>query len=51
MTWLSFATLGILLMGLVACSSTPDKPSPTALADFKSQLSISKGWSVQLGPI
>ena len=51
MTLLRFATLGVLLMGLVACSSTPDKPSPTALADFKSQLSISKGWSVQLGPI
>ena len=51
MTLLRFATLGVLLMGLVACSSTPDKPSPTALADFKSQLSISKAWSVQLGPI
>jgi len=51
MILLRFATLGVLLMGLVACSSTPDKPSPTALADFKSQLSISKGWSVQLGPI
>jgi len=38
-------------MGLVACSSTPDKPSPTALTDFKSQLSISKVWSLQIGPI
>jgi outer membrane assembly lipoprotein YfgL len=51
MTLLRLATLGALLLGLVACSSTPDKPSPTALVDFKSQLSISKGWSVQLGPI
>ena len=51
MTWLSLSVVGVLLMGLVACSSSPDKPSPTALADFKSQLSISKGWSVQLGPI
>jgi len=51
MTWLSFATVGVLLMGLVACSSTPDKPSPTALTDFKSQLSISKAWSLQIGPI
>jgi len=50
-TRLSFATVGILLMGLVACSSTPDKPSPTALTDFKSQLSISKAWSLQIGPI
>ena len=51
MTWLSLSVVGVLLMGLVACSSSPDKPSPTALADFKPQLSISKGWSVQLGPI
>ena len=51
MTWLSFATLGFLLMGLVACSSTPTKPTPTALTDFKSQLSISKVWSLQMGPI
>jgi outer membrane assembly lipoprotein YfgL len=51
MNWLSFATLGFLLMGLVACSSTPTKPSPTALSDFKSQLSISKVWSLQIGPI
>ena len=51
MTWLSLSVVGVLLMGLVACSSSPNKPSPTALADFKPQLSISKGWSVQLGPI
>ena len=51
MNWLSFATLGFLLMGLVACSSTPTKPSPTVLSDFKSQLSISKVWSLQIGPI
>ena len=50
-TWLSFATLGVLLVGLVACSSTPDKPKPSALADFKSQLTISKSWSHQIGPI
>jgi len=51
MNWLSFATLGFLLMGLVACSSAPTKPSPTVLSDFKSQLSISKVWSLQIGPI
>lgn len=51
MTWLSFATVGLLLMGLVACSSTPTKPNPTALTDFKPQLSISKVWSLQIGPI
>ena len=51
MTWLFLSAVGVLLMGSVACSSSPDKPSPTALANFKPQLSISKGWSVQLGPI
>jgi outer membrane protein assembly factor BamB len=51
MNRLSFATLGFLLMGLVACSSTPTKPSPTVLSYFKSQLSISKVWSLQIGPI
>jgi outer membrane assembly lipoprotein YfgL len=51
MACLSYATAGILLMGLVACSSTPKKPSPTALTDFKPLMSISKGWSVQLGPL
>ena len=51
MNRLSFAMLGFLLMGLVACSSTPTKPSPTVLSDFKSQLSISKVWSLQIGPI
>jgi len=51
MAWLCYATVGTLLMELVACSSTPDKPTPTALTDFKSQLSISKAWSVQLGAI
>ena len=50
-TWLSLATAGVLMMGLLACSSTPDKPNPTALTDFKSQLSISKAWSLQIGPI
>lgn len=36
---------------LVACSSTPDKPTPTALADFKEQLNVSKLWSAQIGPV
>jgi len=40
-----------MLVGLVACSSTPDKPKPAALTDFNSQLSISKSWALQIGPI
>jgi outer membrane assembly lipoprotein YfgL len=38
-----------LLLG--ACSSTPDKPTPTALVDFKAQLNVSKLWSAQIGPV
>ncbi len=51
MAWLSFAIVCIFVLGLVACSSTPDKPTPTALADFKTQVNISKVWAAQIGPI
>ena len=44
------ACLGFLLLGLVACSSTPEKPKPTALADFNAKVSPQKIWSVQLSP-
>lgn len=46
-TWSTLAL--VLLLG--ACSSTPDKPTPTALADFKAQLSVSKVWSAQVNPV
>jgi outer membrane assembly lipoprotein YfgL len=46
-TW---STLALVLL-LSACSSTPDKPTPTALADFKAQLSVSKVWSAQVNPV
>jgi len=50
MAWLSLASACTFILGLVACSSTPDKPSPTALADFKTQVNISKVWAAQIGP-
>ena len=50
MASLSYASACALILGLVACSSTPVKPAPTALADFKSQVNISKVWTAQLGP-
>jgi len=43
--------LVVLALFLSACSSTPDKPTPTALADFKPQLNVSKTWSAQLSPV
>jgi outer membrane protein assembly factor BamB len=44
-------SLVVLALFLSACSSTPDKPTPTALADFKPQLNVSKTWSAQLSPV
>ena len=41
----------IALLALGACSSTPDKPAPKALSDFKSQLTVTPAWSSQVGPI
>lgn len=43
--------LVVLALFLSACSSTPDKPTPTALADFKPQLNVSKTWSAQLSSV
>ena len=36
---------------LGACSSTAEKPAPTALTEFTPKLTVSKVWSVQLSPI
>lgn len=48
--WASWTSL-CLMLGLVACSSTPDKPLPTALSDFKPQFTITPAWSAQAGPV
>ena len=48
---LSYACSSALLLGLVACSSTPEKPKPTALVDFNSKVTAQKVWAVQLGPM
>ena len=47
----AFAAFAATALLLGACSSTPDKPTPTALGDFKEQLSVSKLWSAQIGPV
>ena len=47
----AFAAFAATALLLGACSSTPDKPTPTALGDFKEQLSVSKLWSTQIGPV
>jgi outer membrane protein assembly factor BamB len=41
----------VLMFFLSACSSTPDKPAPKALTDFKPQLTLNKVWSAPLGAV
>ncbi len=36
---------------LTACSSTPEKPAPTALAQLTPQITVTPLWSAQVGPI
>ena len=47
LTWAGFFTISFL----TACSSTPDKPTPTALSEFKSQINVTPVWSAQVGAI
>lgn len=42
--------IGLALL-LSACSSTPDKPAPTALSEFKPALTVTKAWATQLSPV
>lgn len=47
LTWAGFFAISLL----TACSSTPDKPTPTALSEFKSQINVTPVWSAQVGAI
>ena len=42
--------IGLALL-LSACSSTPDKPAPAALSEFKPALTVTKAWATQLSPV
>jgi outer membrane protein assembly factor BamB len=48
---IAYALTSALLMALVACSGTPEKPKPTELANFNAKVTVKKAWSVQLSPI
>lgn len=60
MTWLNLklstktgallASVGFAML-LGACSSAPEKPTPTALSNFTPKLTVSKVWSLQLSPV
>lgn len=43
-------SIGLALL-LSACSSTPDKPAPTALTEYKPALTVTKAWATQLSPV
>lgn len=48
--WLTW--LGVIAVSmLAACSSTPDKPTPTALTPLTSQRTVTPLWSAQVGPV
>jgi outer membrane assembly lipoprotein YfgL len=48
---LSLWLLAFAAVCLVACSSTPGKPAPTALLDFSSQLTVKPVWTAQVGAV
>lgn len=48
---LILSALAVACAGLVACSSTPSKPEPTALSSFKAEFAIAPSWSLSLGEI
>ena len=47
MTWIGL----VFTLLLAACSSTPEKPAPKALTEFKAQLTVNKVWAAPLGPV
>lgn len=48
--WTVLSCVSVVAL-LAACSSTPDKPTPTALAEFKSQINVVPAWSAQVGAV
>jgi outer membrane assembly lipoprotein YfgL len=50
-TRLMLSVAALACAGLVACSSTPSRPEPTALSAFKAEFDIAQAWSFDLGSI
>ena len=48
-SWLPAAALGLVL-GLTACSSAPERPAPTPLAQLTPQFSVRQAWRLDIGP-
>jgi outer membrane protein assembly factor BamB len=43
--------LGLLLLALAACSSSPEKLQPAALPNVSGQLAVQKAWTSNIGPV
>jgi len=49
--WTRWTCLGVLVLGISACSSSPDKPQPAALPNLSGQLAVQKAWTANVGPV
>jgi len=49
--WTRWIGLGVLALTVAACSSSPDKPQPSALPNVSGQLAIQKVWTANIGPV
>lgn len=45
------ALAGLLVLALAACSSSPNKPTPAALPAVTGQISVTKVWTSNIGPV
>jgi outer membrane protein assembly factor BamB len=50
-TWTRWACSGFLALGMVACTSTPEKPQPPALPAVNGQLAMQQVWTNRIGPV
>lgn len=50
-TWPRWALLGALALSIAGCSSSPDKPKPSALPAVSGQVAVQKAWSSTVGPV
>jgi outer membrane protein assembly factor BamB len=43
--------LGVLLLAIAGCSSSPEKPQPAALPSVSGQMAVQKAWTANIGPV
>jgi outer membrane protein assembly factor BamB len=50
-TWIRRTFLGVWVLAVAACSSSPDKPQAAALPNVSGQQVVQKVWSANIGPV